>query len=171
KLVRRGLDFGWSPDPVHLCDIYYYNGGYILDELVHGLEIENKTVAEVIKSQTYPQVLTVADSAEEKSIKEIKGYGVNIIGAEKGPDSVIFGIKVVAGLKISVTRRSTHIWESYENYAWKETKDGVSTGKPDHYLSDPMDAARYGLVSVVNTINPDQEKIDIARNIMKQRQA
>lgn len=170
KLVRRGMDFGWSPDPLHLCDIYYFNGGYILDQLIHGLEIENKTVADVIKAQTYPSVLTVADSAEEKSIKEIKGYGVNIVGAEKGPDSVIFGIKVVAGMRISVTKRSTNLWESYENYAWKETKDGVSLGIPNHYLSDPMDAARYGLTSLLNTQSPEQEKKSAAENYVKQQE-
>lgn len=169
KLVRRGMDFGWSPDPMHLCDIYYYNGGYILDELLHGTEIENKQVAEVIKSQQH-NVLTVADSAEPKSIAEIKGYGVNIIGTEKGADSVIFGIKVVSGMRISVTRRSTHIWESYENYSWAETKDGVSLGVPNHYLSDPMDAARYGLVSIVNTINPEQEIINKAQEFVAKQE-
>ena len=163
KLMRRGMDFGWSPDPLHLCDIYYYNGGYILDEILHGNEIENKQVAEVILSQMYPSVLTVADSAEPKSIAEIKSYGVNIVGAEKGADSVIFRIKTVSSLKISVTRRSTHLWESYENYSWAETKDGVSLGIPNHYLSDPMDAAGYGLVSIVGTIDPDKERKDIIK--------
>ena len=169
KLVRRGLDFGWSPDPLHLCDIYYYNGGYILDELLHGLEIENGTVADVIKAQKYPSILTVGDSADERSIKEIKNHGVNIIGADKGPGSVLYGIKVVSGLRISVTRRSTHLWESYENYSWAETKDGVSLGVPNHYLSDPMDAARYGLVSVVGTATPEEQKqAEIQHHVNKQ---
>lgn len=170
KLIRRGLDFGWSPDPLHLCDIYYYNGGYILDELLHGNEIENKQVAEVIKSQIHPSVLTVADSAEPKSIAEIKGYGVNIVGAEKGSDSVLFRIKTVSSLRISVTKRSTHIWESYENYSWAETKDGVSLGVPNHYLSDPMDASGYGLVSILGTVNPEQEQKDRLQHIVNKQQ-
>lgn len=169
KLVRRGLDYGWSPDPLHLCDIYYYNGGYILDQLLHGNEIENKQVAEVIKSQVH-QAMTVADSAEPKSIAEIKSYGVNIVGAEKGQDSVIYGIKVVSGLRISVTKRSTQLWESYENYSWAETKDGVSLGIPSHYLSDPMDAARYGLVSIFGTISPEQEKKEIAKQFVQKQE-
>lgn len=170
KLVRRGMDFGWDPDPMHLCDIYAYNGGYILDQVLHGKQIENKQVAEVIKSQIYPSVLTVADSAEPKSIAEIKSYGVNIIGADKGQDSVIYGIKVVAGLKISVTRRSTDLWASYENYSWAETKDGTSLGIPSHYMSDPMDAARYGLVSVVGTISPEQEKQEVMKQMVQKQQ-
>lgn len=170
KLVGRGLDFGWSPDPVHLCDIYYYDGGYILDELVHGTEIPNKTVAEVIKGQSIPSVVVGADKAEPKSIAEIKSYGVNIVGVEKGADSVIFGIKVVSGLKISVTRRSTNIWNSYENYCWAETKDGTPLGVPNHYMSDPMDAARYGLVRIVSDINPEEQEIQRAKLAVKQRQ-
>lgn len=169
KLIRRGLDFGWSPDPLHLCDIYYYNGGYILDQLLHGQEIDNKQTAEVIKSQIH-QVLTVADSAEPKSIAEINSYGVNIIGAEKGQDSVIYGIKVVSGLRISVTRRSTELWESYENYSWAETKDGISLGIPNHYKSDPMDAARYGLVSIFGTISPEQEKKEVAKRYVQKQE-
>lgn len=170
KLVGRGMDFGWSPDPLHLCDIYYYNGGYILDELLHGTEIPNKTVAEVIKSQKDTSAVTRADSAEPKSIAEIRDYGVNIVGAEKGQDSVIHGIKVVAGLRISVTRRSKNIWASYENYCWAETKDGTPLGVPSHYMSDPMDAARYGLVGIVNTVNPEQYKIDSIKHEMATRQ-
>lgn len=170
KLVGRGLDFGWSPDPLHLCDIYYHDGGYILDELMHGTEIPNKTVAELIKGQKIPTAIVGADSAEPKSIAEIKSYGVNIVGADKGADSVIYGIKIVAGLKISVTRRSTNMWNSYENYCWAETKDGTPLGVPNHYMSDPADAARYGLVRIVNGINPEEEQIQRAKHIVKQRQ-
>lgn len=169
KLVRRGLDFGWSPDPLSVIDIYYYNGGYILDQLIHGTEISNKMASEIIKSQT-DNVIVSADSAEPKSIKEMQSYGINIVGAEKGKDSVIFGIKVVSGLKISVTSRSKNLWESYENYAWAENKEGVSLGVPNHYLSDPMDALRYGLVSIANTISPEQEKMEVAKQFVNKQE-
>jgi phage terminase large subunit len=167
RLLRYGLDFGWFPDPLALCAIYYYNGGYILDEVLYGTEIKNKTVADTILNQ--PQkALTVGDSAEPKSIDEIKDYGVEIIGTPKGKDSVRYGINVVSGCRISVTKRSHNIWNAYENYAWAEDKDGNPKGEPDHYLSDFMDAIRYGLVSIVDTgTDPDRiekEQIEVLRN-------
>lgn len=114
RLERHGLDFGWNPDPVALIDIYYYNGGYILDEVLYGLEIPNSQVASTIKN--LPSALTIADSAEPKSIAEIKRYGINIIGADKGADSKRYGIKTLQGLRISVTQRSINLIKEYRNY-------------------------------------------------------
>ena len=158
RLVARGLDFGWFPDPLHLCNVYYHDGGYILDELMHGNYIKNETVAHTIKQDEInnQRALTVADSAEPKSIRAIADLGVNIVGADKGKDSVDYRIKVVSGLRISVTSRSKNLWKGYETYAWKEDKDGNSLGVPAHAGSDPMDASGYALVSVADTINPDE---------------
>jgi phage terminase large subunit len=158
RLVSRGLDFGWFPDPAGLVNIYYYNGGYILDQLAYGTEIKNQTLAEIIQNDGQ-RALTYADSAEPKSIQEIKDYGIDIVGVEKGKDSVSYGIKVVSGQRISVTRRSKDLWEAYENYAWDEDKDGNPKGKPNHYKSDLMDAVRYGLVSIIDGgTDPDRRE-------------
>ena len=106
RLERRGLDFGYAHDPACLVDIYYYNGGYIVDELLFRVGMKNRQIADVILNQPDPNVLTVADSAEPKSIEEMQEYGVNVIGANKGPGSVSQGIQWVQGQQISVTRRS-----------------------------------------------------------------
>lgn len=159
RLIRRGLDFGWYPDPMGLVDIYYYNGGYILDELLYGTMIKNRTIADTIAIQNEPDILISADEAEPKSIDELYDLGLNIEGCPKGKGSVSFGIKTVSGCKISVTKRSKNIIESYENYAWKEDKDGNPTGEPIHEFSHIMDAIRYGLVSVVDSkTDPDKER-------------
>ena len=121
--------------------------------------------------------MTYADSAEPKSIQEIKDYGIDIVGVEKGKDSVSYGIKVVSGQRISVTRRSKDIWEAYECYAWDEDKDGNPKGKPNHYKSDLMDAVRYGLVSIIDGgTDPDRQdkeelQILVNRDEYKRQQA
>lgn len=169
RLVRRGLDFGWFPDPMCLVDIYYYNGGYIIDEQMYGTEIKNKTVAEYILTRENKDTIVAADSAEPKSIDEVKEYGVNITGVPKGRDSVKYGINIVAGLRISVTKRSVNVWESYENYAWKEDKDGKPRGYPDHEYSHAMDAIRYAMVDLIATgLTPEQEKAN-RMSIMENR--
>lgn len=164
KLMGRGLDFGWWPDPLHLCNVYFYNGGYILDQLLHGNHISNETVAVTIKKdESNQRAVTFADSAEPKSIQDIADEGVNIVGVEKGKGSVEHRIKVVNGLRISVTRRSTKLWEGYETYAWKEDKDGNPLGIPAHPGSDPMDASGYCLVSIVDYLDPEEEQKQAAQ--------
>lgn len=172
RLVGRGLDFGWFPDPLHLCNVYYYNGGYILDQLLHGNFISNETVGHTIKKDETDnqRALTIADSAEPKSIEDIAEMGVAIVGVEKGKGSVEHRIKVVSGLRISVTRRSKDLWQGYETYAWKEDKDGNSLGVPAHAGSDPMDASGYCLVSVVDLMDPQEESKLIAKHIVNTQQ-
>ena len=144
RLERYGLDFGYSNDPTAIVAIYYYNGGYILDEITHKKGLSNKQIADILNNQEN-SVLVVADSAEPKSIDEIKDYGINILGAKKGPGSVNQGIQYVQAQQISVTKRSTNIIKAYRNYLWKTDKEGKIINEPDHYLSDQMDSVRYGM--------------------------
>lgn len=148
RLMRFGEDFGWFPDPACAVAIYYWNGAYIVDELAYGTELTNEFLAERIRETG--KAVTVADSAEPKSIAEQNTYGISVKGCEKGKDSVIFRIKVVAGKKIYVTRRSTNVWKSYENYAWAEDKDGNPKGVPAHMWSHAMDALSYAIVDMHN---------------------
>lgn len=145
RLERYGLDFGYSNDPTAIVAIYKYNDGFIIDELVHQKGLSNKQIADILNNS--PKALVIADSAEPKSIDEISSYGITIIPALKGQGSVMQGIQWVQDQKISVTNRSTNIIKSYRNYLFKVDKDGKTINEPDHYLSDAMDAVRYGLSS------------------------
>lgn len=151
RLVRYGLDFGYTNDPTALVAIYYYNGGYIFDEILFKTEMLNTPIADTIK--VHPQALVIADSSEPKSIEEIRLKGVNIIGAVKGPGSITRGIDFVKSQKISVTNKSVNIIEEYGNYAWFEDKDGVTLNEPKPGYDHSMDAIRYAMASIKN---PDQ---------------
>lgn len=150
RLERYGLDFGYSNDPATIVAVYYHDGGYIWDEIMYQRGMSNKRIADMIKDQEQPSVLVVADSAEPKSIDEIKGYGINIVGAEKGKDSVNHGIQLVADQKIAVTKRSVNVIKEYRNYLWKTDKDGKVLPVPEHEFSHSMDAGRYAMVSLIN---------------------
>lgn len=142
RLEKRGLDFGYSNDPTAIVDIYKYNDGFILDEICFQKGLSNKQIADII--QNYEQVPTMADSAEPKSIDEIKSYGVNIHPSLKGKDSVRQGIQFVQDQRISITKRSVNIIKEYRNYLWKVDKDGKILNEPEHAFSHSMDAIRYG---------------------------
>src|SRR3990167_2414299 len=143
RLVRRGLDFGYSNDPTAVVDIYSYNNGYILDELLYQKGMTNKQIADTLKN--YDPILTVADSAEPKSIDELKSYGLNIIPSSKGPGSVLQGIQFIQDKRISMTKRSTNIIKEYRNYLWLTDKNGKITNEPDGEFNHCMDAIRYGM--------------------------
>ena len=144
RLERRGLDFGYSNDPTALVDVYWYNGGFILDEQLYRKGLSNKQIADYILTLD-KDVLVMADSAEPKSVNEIKLFGVNILGANKGPGSVNQGIQYVQNQRISITKRSTNLLKEYRNYLWKIDKDGKIINTPEDIWNDCMDAIRYAL--------------------------
>jgi phage terminase large subunit len=143
RLEGYGLDFGYSNDPSALVGVYYYDGGYIVDEVMYQKGMTNKQIADTINNQ--PLGLVVADSAEPKSIDEIMSYGVNITPANKGQGSVAQGIQWVQDQRMSVTKRSTNVIKEYRNYMWKTDRDGKILNEPDHTWSHSMDAIRYRL--------------------------
>ena len=142
RLERYGLDFGYSNDPSSIVAIYYYNGGYILDEITYQKGLSNKQLADIIKNQ--PLGLVVADSAEPKSIDELKLYGVNVIPVTKGADSIVQGIGYVRDQRISITKRSINGIKEYRNYLWKVDKDGRILNVPIDMWNHFLDATRYG---------------------------
>jgi phage terminase large subunit len=62
--------------------------------------------------------LVVADSAEPKSIDELKAFGLNVLPAKKGNDSVRNGIQLVQQQRVSITKRSININREYRAYLW-----------------------------------------------------
>ena len=160
RLERYGLDFGYSNDPTAIIAIYYYNGGYIFDEITFQKGLSNKQIADILKN--HDTALVIADSAEPKSIDEIASYGISIAGAEKGKDSVTHGIALVQAQRISITKRSTNIIKEFRNYLWITDKNGKIVNEPDGGFDHSMDAIRYGLVSLVknNTSDLEAERSD-----------
>lgn len=146
RLERYGLDFGYSNDPSAIVAVYYYNGGWILEEKVYKKGMSNKEIADTFKAM--PEKLVIADSAEPKSIDEIRAYGLNIIPCEKGKDSVRAGIQLIQDQPISMTKQSTNLIKEYRNYVWKTDKNGKMLNEPEDINNHCMDALRYALNSL-----------------------
>ncbi len=148
RLERYGMDFGYSNDPSAIVAIYRYNGGFIFDEIMYKKGQSNKQIADTILN-TEQEVLVVADSAEPKSIDEIKIYGVNILPAVKGAGSISNGIAYVQSQRISVTKRSVNLIAEYRNYLWKvDPKNGRILNVPEGGFDHALDAIRYGMTSM-----------------------
>ena len=158
RLERYGLDFGYDPDPAAIVAIYWLNGGYVLDEVLYQRRIDNNQLASTIRN--LPTALVIADSAEPKSIVEIRRFGVNIIGADKGKESVRYGVKTVQAQRISVTSRSINLIKEYRNYFQlvdRRTNLPV-IGQYDGECH-ALDAVRYAICSLI-PIKQRKEMID-----------
>lgn len=142
QLTRYGLDFGYTNDPTAIVAIYRYNEGFILDEITYQKGLSNKQIADILIN--LPQALVIADSAEPKSIDEIKDYGVTILPAQKGPGSISQGIQYIQGQRISITKRSTNGLKEYRNYLWLTDKEGKILNEAQDFLNHFLDATRYG---------------------------
>lgn len=146
KLIRYGLDFGYSNDPSAIVGIYRYNGAFILDEVMYSKGLSNRQLADVLLN--VDRAMVIADSAEPKSIAEIHSYNVPILASQKGRGSVNQGIQYVQEQSILLTKRSTNILKEYRNYLWITDKDGKITNEPSPIWNHAMDAIRYGLESL-----------------------
>lgn len=153
RLERKWLDFGYSIDPSAIGRLYKWNDAFVLDEDLYQKGLSNKQLAEFLLYLPNPKILTIADSAEPKSVDEIRSFGINILPSQKGPDSVRQGIQVVQDQKIFVTRRSVNIWKEYRNYVWLIDKDGKIINQEDPRCANHhMSGIRYAICSIIPLI-------------------
>ena len=146
-----GLDFGFVNDTAALI-------ASILDEEHKRIYIfkewgdTNKTnpeLARIIKSLGFSKSVIIADSAEPKSIVEIKREGIpKIKESVKGKDSVIHGIQKLQQYELIVHPDCTETITEFENYSWKkDKKTGEYTNEPVDSFNHFLDALRYSIQS------------------------
>lgn len=144
--VVVGLDFGYV-DPIAIVGCKFNTETkelYIFDDFKN-TELDNLQIFRQLCNMGLNKSLIVADSAEPKSIHEIKSYGCyRIKESPKGKDSVIHGIRYLQQYKIYIHPNCKHTIEAIENYSWKkDKKTGEYLEEPDHTYSHLMDAIRY----------------------------
>lgn len=147
KLLGYGMDFGYTNDPTTLTAIYSYNNEYILDELIYSTNLTNSDIAEIAKPLVNRSVKIYADSSEPKSIEELKRLGLNVTGAIKGADSIMFGINKMQEKQLKVTKRSVNLIKEFRNYTWATDKNGMTINKPIDNFNHGIDGVRYYFTS------------------------
>lgn len=164
KLERYGLDFGYSNDPTAIIAIYKMDGGYILDEVCYQKGLSNKQIADIFLN--IERATVIADSAEPKSIDEIKLHGVSIFPATKGPGSVNQGIQLVQDKRISVTRNSINLIKEYRNYTWMKDRDGKVLNEPEDDWNHLLDALRYAMSSMKRDMPKNRKPVTLQRRFI-----
>ena len=144
KVRGFGLDFGFTNDPTAIVDCALAHGELWLDCFCYETGLTNPQIAKVIKThQSWRLLQVVADSAEPKSIAEIKGEHINIVGAIKGNDSIRVGIDLMRRYHWNITRRSRGLIEEVGRYKWKTDRQGNTTNDPTDKWNHAIDAIRY----------------------------
>lgn len=146
------LDFGFTNDPTaFVCSI--------LDEInkkiwiFDGFEekgLLNDEIAKKIIGMGYRKEVITCDSAEPKSIEELKRNGLDRVrGATKGKDSIINGINLLQQYEIIILPSLTWIIEEFKNYTWKKGKDGEYINVPIDKYNHSLDSLRYGITTEI----------------------
>jgi phage terminase large subunit len=142
SLLGYGLDFGYSQDPAALIALYKYNDDIIVDEVVYQTGLLNSELASIMKQNGVIEEV-FADSAEPKSIQELKRFGFKVKPVEKGKDSVNYGIQILQQKHMLVTRTSKNLLDEFSKYMWKKNKDGGYEKTPIDAYNHACDALRY----------------------------
>lgn len=157
ELVRRGcrafygVDFGFT-DPTAFI-------GGCVDEAAkviyialewYATGVTNEQIAKAIKTLGVKREAIYCDSAEPKSIEELRRYGLNAMPASKGADSVRFGIQKIQGYALVIHPSCKEFWHEVTNYTYAKDRAGQLTDRPDHEFSHGPDALRYGVDGIIS---------------------
>lgn len=145
--IRRGLDWGYAIDPLAYNELHYDKTRrrlYLFREL-HQVRLSNREAARRILPLAGRGGRITCDSAEPKSIDEVRGYGLRVVGAKKGPDSVPYGIKWLQDLEEIVIdpRRCPHAAEEFTGYELQRDRGGGFLAQFPDQNNHHIDAVRY----------------------------
>ena len=149
-----GIDFGFTND---LCTIV----SSVIDEQNKKIYvfdawgdkgIANQVLAEILIHKGYAKSVIIADSAEPKSIEELKRAGIRRIkGSQKGADSILYGIETLKSYQIIVNPKCKGLIEEFQNYSWQKDKlTNEYVNKPVDKYNHYIDALRYSLQCLEN---------------------
>ena len=164
--IVDGLDFGFAVDPSAYVQAYYNKNKkqlFIFRE-IYKVGMSNKQLYEQIKAVKVGNGFITCDSAEPKSIAELKSLGLTRVkGAKKGPDSIEYGIKFLQKLnKIYIDpKRCPNIAREFTGYAYDMDKNGNFISRYPDRDNHSIDAVRYAIedYTIANTWQLSNKRI------------
>jgi len=155
KLLAAGLDFGFTNDETGCLLVYKQNGELWVEELIYETGLTNTDISKKLNSVGISKTTEIiADSAEPKSIEELKRQGWYISGAKKGADSIVNSIDILKRYQINVTRNSVNLRKELERYSWKTDRSGKTINQPVDVYNHLIDPLRYVALNKLNINKP-----------------
>ncbi|MBD5484058.1 MAG: PBSX family phage terminase large subunit [Lachnospiraceae bacterium] len=150
--IYQGIDFGWMPDPMAFIRCSFNSSQekiYLLDEYV-GTKISNEALADEIKKRRYNDYDVICDSAEPKSIADLRRMGIHARAVDKGAGSVEYGMKWLQRRTIVIDpKRTPNAYKEIIEYEYDRDKEGnLLSGYPDKN-NHCIDSLRYALYRAI----------------------
>lgn len=166
KKLGYGLDFGYTNDPTALIKCGLHNGALYLEQKIFERGLTNRINPEYIEQPSIEQRLNAlgiskevyiwADSADPKSIDDLRFCGYQVHPAVKGPDSIVKGIDVLKRYPIRIVKDSVDLIKEKNNYKWKaDHRTGKLLNAPVDAFNHGWDAARYWAIMELGLESPD----------------
>lgn len=144
ELIGYGIDFGFTNDPTAMIEVRMQDGELWIKEVIYDTGLTNQDISNRMDIADISRgTLIVADSAEPKSIEELRRLRWTVDGVKKGKDSIMFGINLLKGYTINVDASSKNLIKELEQYRWKVDKNGDSLNVPIDNYNHAIDALRY----------------------------
>lgn len=140
-------DFGFSNDPCCILQIAKKNDKIYVHELLYSKGMTNRDISNFLKERDLNHLLMYCDSAEPKSIEELRQMDCLAKPAIKGAGSITAGISLIKEFEVIVSSESKNIQTEQQTYFWEQLKDGTIINKPIDKNNHAMDALRYGVYS------------------------
>lgn len=150
--VKCGIDFGFAADPFVYIVCYFHNDVLFIIDEIYAKGMSNNTAAEKIYEKAFTGKMIICDSAEPKSINDLRTFGLRVRGARKGPDSIEHGIKFLQGLRKIVIDPNTcpNAAREFSEYELECGADGEFRSDYPDRNNHTIDAARYALEEEIN---------------------
>lgn len=151
RILGYGMDFGYTNDPTTCMACYKIDNDIVFDEIIYRTGLLNSDIKDLLTAHNVGKDVIYADSAEPKSIAELRRYGFYILPTDKGRDSINYGINILQQYNFKVTNRSTNLIKELRSYVWATDKTGATLNKPIDAFNHGIDAMRYFAMMKLNT--------------------
>jgi phage terminase large subunit len=157
-LIALGLDFGFTNDETGCIEVYRQNGELWINELIFETGLTNPDISEkLITLGISRKTEIIADSAEPKSIEELRRLGWHITGVRKGADSIKNSIDILKRYQLNITRNSINLRNELGRYKWRTDRSGRTLNEPVdrwNHLLDPLRYVALNKLKINNLVQP-----------------
>jgi phage terminase large subunit len=152
KYYSFALDFGFTNDPTAILECALAHGKIYLQEHcyrrglvnVHNPIVPSQgSIQKELERLQVGKTTVICDSAEPKSIQELRNCGFQVVGVKKPKGSINQGISKLQEYPIVLVGGSSNLRKEVRSYVWAKDKEGNSTNKPIDAWNHGIDAARY----------------------------
>jgi phage terminase large subunit len=159
NLVAIGLDFGFTNDETGCIEVYRQNGELWINELIYETGLTNPDISEKLTDiGISKKIYIIVDSAEPKSIEELRRLGWRISGVKKGADSIKNSIDILKRYQLNITRNSINLRNELGRYKWRTERSGRIINEPIDRWNHLIDPLRYVALNKLKINNLAQAK-------------